>query len=57
MPVSNTSAAARIICIDREVYEALSPLHQAVADLLVARGKYRIVEPGEGPAQKGRATA
>jgi hypothetical protein len=57
MPVSNTSGANRIILIDREVYECLSPLHQAAADLLVAKGKYRIVEPGDGPAQKGRGTA
>ena len=54
MPVSNSSDATRIIPIDREIYEALSPLHQAAADLLVARGKYRIVESGEEPAQKGR---
>lgn len=37
-------ASHDIILIDREVYEYLGPLHRATADILVAKGKCRIVE-------------
>jgi hypothetical protein len=37
-----------IVSIDREVYEHLSPLHRAAADLMVSHGTCKIA--GEAPA-------
>ncbi len=43
-----------IICIDREVYEHLGPLHQVTADLLVVKGKCRIIGEEAGERAKPR---
>ena len=45
-------ASHDIILIDREVYEYLGPLHRATADILVAKGRCRIVELDEDPTTK-----
>lgn len=49
-------ASHDIILIDREVYEYLGPLHRATADILVAKGKCRIVEERQGDMLSQPAT-
>jgi len=46
--VNKQYASHDIILIDREVYEYLGPLHRATADILIAKGKCRIVEERQG---------
>jgi hypothetical protein len=48
--VNKQYVARDIIVIDREVYEHLGPLHQATADLLVAKGKCRVEDKDRNPS-------
>jgi len=52
--VSKDFVVRDIICIDREVYEHLGPLHQVTADLLVVKGKCRIIGEEAGERAKPR---
>jgi len=53
--VSKECVGGDIICIDREVYEHLGPLHQVTADLLVVKGKCRIIDEEEQGKERNPA--